>query len=194
MSSARAFDSLRRLVLELLRPTLFLGSYRYRVVDVSAPGVLDLQRAPVKPNPDRSDPLGLPDIARCAAWTGIPGGAGDSALGSFVLVRFIDGDETQPYIEAFEGESTPGYLPTRAALDASGNTVIGASSPNASIGKTGTVPGARVIVGGKEPADAAVSQDRFVKYGDIMINTGVAGPMPIVMDPSCPTMSTAGAA
>jgi len=71
---------------------------------------------------------GLPDLARTVAR---PGAAGYSAAykpGSLVLVGFVEGKATRPFI-AFGGEvGGPGTVPLEATIDATETTTIGSSS------------------------------------------------------------------
>jgi len=165
--SERFFDAIRRIVRELLRPTLFHGTFEYRVVDLVPPGSGFAQLQPVR----RKD---LPNLDRCNMWSGVPGGEGDPQLGSSVLVTFIDGDESRPFVLGYEGISTPGYLPTRAAMDASSHVDVGASSSTVNVGvNTAT---ARVHVGGQEPSDPIAAVGRFVRFGDqVQVGSGSPG-------------------
>lgn len=124
--SSRLFDQFRKLVGELLRPTVFLGSYAYRVVDLDE-GIADLQFIAVTRGPT------LPDLS-VPLWSGVPGVEGDPQLGSSVLVRFVNGDPARPYVEAYEGLSTPGFLPTRVNLDASSSVTVGGSASSVALG------------------------------------------------------------
>jgi hypothetical protein len=175
--SDRVFDALRRFVAELMRPTLWHGSYEYRVVDV-ANGKADLQA--VRKIKTAFGLIDLPPIDSVPIWSGIPGGGGDPALGSSVLIGFVDGDETRPYVKAVEGESGAGFIPTRAILDASGNVYIGTSAT-------------RAHIGGAEPNSVPLAPGRFVRWGDIVVGpTALNQPLTLVPHATNATISKAG--
>lgn len=115
----RQFALLRAVVRTLLHPTEFHKRWEYRVTQVSD-GYLDLR-------PVRSS-LGLPDLANVPMRVGIPGGGGAPQIGTTVLVGFVDGDPTRPYVCDYEGEAGAGWLPTTVKLDASQSIAIGAST------------------------------------------------------------------
>ncbi len=52
-----------------------------------------------------------PDLVPCAVMGGAAGYKANLALGSIVLVSFIEGDLTLPRITAFEEPGQPGFIP-----------------------------------------------------------------------------------
>lgn len=100
----------------------FLQSYLYRIVGQNpADGRLTLQA--VHPSE------GAPDAVAISAW----GQAGDTAKytpSTVVRLSFIEGDETQPIVDAFQ----PGTLPIERDIDATGVVNIGATAPLTALG------------------------------------------------------------
>lgn len=169
MSADRSLlDAFRRLVAAFTSRTRYLGTYAYRVVRVNA-DLLEL--SPVRPQR-----TGLPDLTGVPMRPGIPGARGVPVEGSLVLVQFIDGEPTEPYVAAFVGADSPDHVPEELEIDASDTVTVGASA-------------GRVHVGGAEPYDAPSSQGRFVRYGDTIVFSS-PGPGPVVIAGG--TMSKAG--
>lgn len=52
-----------------------------------------------------------PDLVPCAVQAGAAGYKASLALGSVVLVEFVEGDPTLPRITAFEEPGQPGFVP-----------------------------------------------------------------------------------
>lgn len=157
----RTLEAVRRLVLHITRPHWFHGVYEYRVASVSG-GYLD-----VVPADSRA---GLPDLGNVPMRVGSPGGGGDPAEGSSVLVGFINGDATRPYVCGYEGEGLDGWVPDVARLTSSG----------------------RVFVGGAEPSNPATATGRFIRWGDQIPHPVSGVPLSLVPHPSNLTMSRAG--
>ncbi len=159
----RSLGALRRIVQAVTRPHFFHAVYEYRVAGVSA-GYIDAQPS--------ATGLGLPDLASIPMRVGIPGGGGEPVDGSTVLVGFVNGDPTRPYVHSYEGEGLDGWLPSTARLEASG----------------------RVYVGGSEAANPATSAGRFLRWGDTITGPASIG-APMVLTPTgAGTMSKAGSA
>lgn len=91
----------------------------YRVTKAGS-GYLDLR--PMRPT------SGFPDLANVPQRTGIPGGGGDPQVGSSVLVGFVGGDPTRPYVCDYDGEAGSGWLPTEIRIDTAGRLKAGASA------------------------------------------------------------------
>jgi len=89
----------------------FRGVVEYRVVT--------REGARVNLQPVRSG-LGMPSLRRVPAWPGIPGAEGDAALGSRVLVGWVDSDPSRPYVAAYEGSEGEGYVPEALRLGGPG--------------------------------------------------------------------------
>jgi hypothetical protein len=100
---------LMAIIREALAPTKFLGTYRYRVAGQSG-DTLDAQ--PV------SQGAGLPDLTGLPVHTGLPGGKGELASGSTILVTFADGDATLPFVCGFEAVGAPGFVPLEVSIEA----------------------------------------------------------------------------
>ncbi len=66
----------------------------------------------------------MPDLARVVVRPGVPGMSADAALGSRVLVDFIDTDPARPCVRSFEDVEGSGFIPTTLKLQA-GNQVAG---------------------------------------------------------------------
>lgn len=157
----RSLSALRRIVQAVTRSHFFHAVYEYRVVGVSA-GYIDAQPS--------ATGLGLPDLASIPMRVGVPGGGGNPVDGSTVLVGFVNGDPTRPYVHSYEGEGLDGWLPSTSRLHASG----------------------RVYVGGAEPANPVTAVGRFVRWGDTITGPASIG-APMVLTPTgSGTMSKAG--
>lgn len=85
----------------------FRGVCEYRVVTQTGKR-LNLQ--PVRVS------LGMPELQRVVARPGIPGAEAQVALGSRVLVGFVDADPGRPYVAAYEDAEGEGFSPTTLTL------------------------------------------------------------------------------
>lgn len=110
----------RRIVEGLTRHFRYLGVYEYRVVSVELDQI-DVQAV------DRS--LGLDDHRLTYVHPGVPGAKGSPSLGSTVLVGFVNGDRSRPYVAAFASPSDGGFLPVDQEIDAVLDTTVGHSVP-----------------------------------------------------------------
>ena len=132
-----AGDSLKRIV-ERLTVQELNGIYRYRVSQMAGDRV-DLQVARTA--------SGLPDQLRVAQW----GGSGMHAilaLGSEVLVQFIDGNRADPVITHYPGKGQGGHIPEAIEIAGGGNRI----SRQGDLVQSGG-PGASIILGtGGDPA------------------------------------------
>ncbi len=106
-SGSRLFQLIRRIVEMLTHPHLYHRVCEYQVVGVVA-GYLDLE--PTIPA------LGLPALTNVREYVGIPGGRGNPQNGSTVLVGWVNGDPTRPYVHSYDGEAATGFLPTEAGI------------------------------------------------------------------------------
>lgn len=59
---------------------------------------------------------------------GVAGAHAELALGSEVLVAFIEGDPKQPAIMGFAGRGQPGHTPTKTTVDITSELLLGAGA------------------------------------------------------------------
>ncbi len=107
----RRLEALRKIFDQLDPNRKFRGLASYRVVKSNA-GRLDLQSVRAS--------AGMPDLLRVPIMPGIAGGEVDPALGSIVLVAFVDGDPSQPKVVNFEGIESGAFAATSVNLRAGG--------------------------------------------------------------------------
>lgn len=112
--------ALKAIVEALTARLEFHGTYEYRVV-LQDGAFLDLQAV--------RKAVGLPDLRRVQVWPGVAGAGADVALGSSVLVSFIDGDPGRPFVVAYAADGPPGFVPTTVRLRASSTIVLGDGDP-----------------------------------------------------------------
>lgn len=84
------------------------GVYRYRVVTMNGDGRCDLQSVRKQ--------TGLPDLRSVAQWPGLPGSYPTLALGTEVLVQFVDSDPAQPLITSYVGPGGAGFVPQQVVI------------------------------------------------------------------------------
>lgn len=104
-------DSLALLGHQLDPDRQFRGVSEYRVDTLSGER-LNLQ--PVRVS------TGLPELKNVSIRPGVPGCSAVTALGARVLVAFIDGDRTRPFVCAFEDAEGDGFQPSSLTLQAGG--------------------------------------------------------------------------
>lgn len=114
----RRLSALRKLheQLDPLRP--FRGVAEFRVVS------LESKRANLAPV--RSS-TGLPQLLRCVTYPGVGGAETQPAIGSRVLVGFVDSDPSRPAILGFEDYEGSGFVPVKVTLNASTFVDVGGS-------------------------------------------------------------------
>jgi hypothetical protein len=105
--TSRRREWFRRMLLASVPDLLFRGIYEYRVVTQEGER-LNLQ--PIRAS------LGLPDLRRVFVRPGVAGVRADVALGSRVIVGFVNADPAQPAVLAFEDAEGEGFDPTRLDL------------------------------------------------------------------------------
>jgi hypothetical protein len=84
------------------------GCYRYRVVTMNGDGRCDLQAVRKQ--------SGLPDLRSTPQWPGLPGSFPTLALGTEVIVQFVDSDPSQPLITNYVGPGGSGYVPQQLVI------------------------------------------------------------------------------
>lgn len=142
-STTRRLTAIRRLVEQLDPDRRFRATYEYRVVTQDGERV-NLQVVRVS--------TGMPDLPRVTVRPGVSGARADLALGSRVLVTFVDADPARPTVTGFEDAEGDGFLPAALTIDANGIMTLGHDDP---------------VIG---PAVAStVAPKRFVRYGDPII-------------------------
>lgn len=86
---------------------------KYRGVTEFRVGALEGERLNLQPV--RSS-TGMPFLSRVPMWPGVGGSLTTVAIGSRVLVGFIDSDPGRPYVAAFESSDGEGFTPTLVKL------------------------------------------------------------------------------
>ena len=137
-------------LLDQLRPfDRYRGTWEYRVVSQSGDR-LDLQPA--------SSRFGLPDLRAVRTRPGVPGCKATHALGSLVLVAFVNCDPSRPCVVGFDDPESPGFAPD--ALELVGEDDLLSATPS--------------------------TNGRVVRYGDtVFLPTGAAAtPAPFQISPT----------
>lgn len=107
-----------RLILDQLDPDrAFRGVYEYRVVTLGGKRV-NLQPVLVS--------TGMPDLQRVPIRPGLAGSRSDLALGSRVLVGFVNADPARPAVLAMEDADGDGFKPVLTEIDAQTFVKLGA--------------------------------------------------------------------
>lgn len=147
----RRIDALRKVIAQLLPDYRYRGIWEYRVVTQEGER-LNLQCATSRAK--------LPDLRRVRVRPGVAGCRADVALGSLVLVAFVNGDQARPVVVGFDDAESGGFAPSR--LDLVGEDEI------------------------VTPLQAATIPGRALRYGDtVMMPTGPAAtPAPVVLVPN----------
>ena len=117
-ATSRRLAAWARLLEQLDPGRRFRGVWEFRVVTQEGER-LNLQPTRVS--------LGLPDLARVPMRPGVAGARADVALGSRVLVAFVNADPARPVVVGFEGVDGEGFAPTR--LDLVGEDDAGVADP-----------------------------------------------------------------
>lgn len=107
--SSRVGSALHRLIAQLTAAERYRGVWSYRIVSQSGER-LDLQAVRVS--------TGMPDQRAVRVRPGVPGVKADHAIGSRVLVAFVDGDPGQPVVVGFEDADSEGFEPGELFVDA----------------------------------------------------------------------------
>jgi hypothetical protein len=123
--ASRMLAAFRAIVDQLDPNRLFRGVYEYRVVTQTA-NRLNLQPVQVS--------TGMPVLQIVPMRPGVPGSNMKPALGSRVLVGFVNADPGRPYVHSFEDPDGGGFTPLSISLAAS--TQITANAPSIALGAT----------------------------------------------------------
>ncbi len=150
-----------------------LIAVEYRVVSQAGDAV-DLQIA--------RKASGLPDLARVFARPGAAGHKATYAAGSLVMVAFVEGDATRPFI-AFGGVvGAPGTIPQSAELDATGIIRIGRSASEVVVG--GNIPEPHPVARAPELSTWATAVTLALGQIAVLLN---AAPGPVLSAPGTVT-------
>jgi hypothetical protein len=101
-AASRRAQALAQLLAALDPGARFRGLFEYRIVS-QAGDRLNLQPVRSRAN--------LPDLARVPVRMGVPGVRAEHALGSQVLVAFLDADASRPAVVGFDSAEQPGWHP-----------------------------------------------------------------------------------
>lgn len=112
--TSRRLSAFRAIVDQLDPGRKFRGTYEYRIVQQNG-NRLDLQVVRVSST--------MPDLLRVSVRPGVPGTKATYALGSRVVVGFLDADPGRPYVHAFEDPDGAGFLAPLVQLAGGGPAV-----------------------------------------------------------------------
>jgi hypothetical protein len=115
-SSTRRLVAWRRIYDQLDPRRRYRGLFEYRVVTQDGER-LNLQ--PIRVS------IGMPDLQRVPVRPGVTGCRADVALGSRVLVTFIEADPARPFVLAFEDAEGDGFVPLKLEIDATTELDLG---------------------------------------------------------------------
>jgi hypothetical protein len=107
--TSRRLVALRRIFEQLDPRAKYRGVFEYRVVTQSGERV-SLQ--PIRVS------VGMPDLQRVPVRPGLAGTRADLALGSRVLVGFVDADPARPVVVGFEDAEGAGFVPSEISIGA----------------------------------------------------------------------------
>lgn len=141
-SSSRDLDALRKLLAQLDPDRAFRGLTEYRVVTLSGKR-LNLQSV-------RPASSGMPNLANVRIMPGVAGCDAAPALGSRVLVGFIDSDQSRPVALAFEDAEGAGFSPVTLAF-------LKGTSGVARVGDEITISSAQILASGANASGFAVA-------------------------------------
>lgn len=143
-TGAGSLDTFRELVRRSEPNRKYMGAWEYRVVTRDGDRV-NLQ--PVRVS------TGMPDLRRVRIRPGLAGAKSDLALGSTVVVMFVNADPSRPYVCAFEDPEGEGFKPPKTEIDADEIIIAGGLLGIARVGDTTTCPaGAGTITSGSTKA------------------------------------------
>lgn len=118
--TSRRLASLKRLILSLLPDYRYRGAYEYRVVTIEG-ARLNLQPVRVSSR--------MPDLRRVPVRPGVAGCTAEVALGSRVLVTFVDADPARPVVISHEDEDGDGFAPVSLTLVGEDDAALDVADP-----------------------------------------------------------------
>lgn len=151
-ATAKVLAALKAFVLQHVEPLKLNALVRYRVISVGADKRLSLQIV--------RKAAGFPDVLPIDIWPGLPGGHGEPAAGSVVLVTFVEGNPSMPVVTHFARKSDAGFVPVNASLDASSTLRLGEHATDVNAAKAlGAVirEGDTVSIAGGGPASGIIT-------------------------------------
>lgn len=155
----RLLGAIRRVVDAVTRRSFYLGAYEYRVT-AGGNGYVDL--VPV------AGGTGLPDLSNVAMRSGLAGALGQPAVGSSVLVAFINGDPGRPFVCSFDDTAPKGVHITSSETVDLGNAT----------GRVVRYGDAINLVGFTTPSGPVVPASG--DFGTIEMATSLSTPDPVV--------------
>lgn len=186
--TGRVLEAFRALVAELMAPTAYHAPVRYRVVLAASGDRLELQIV--------RKGSGFPSTLPLSMQPGQPGAKGTPALGSTVLVQFIEGDPSLPVVTHFARPDEEGWKPTASWLDTTGVLKLGESATlvelaggAAKVGRVGDTTHAGTIVLAHTPGGVYVSGAYFA--GTTAGDAAAAAAVAVIVDAgNVPTLLT----
>lgn len=141
-NTTRRLAAWRRIMDQIDPRGRFRGVYEYRVV------TQEDERINVQPI---RVSIGMPDLRRLPVRPGVAGARSDVALGSRVLVGFVDSDPARPVVLGFEDAEGDGFVPLKTSIDATEEITIGVLAALPAARQTDAIlagPWSGAIVGG----------------------------------------------
>lgn len=138
----RRLAALTRIIEQMDPDRRYRGTFEYRIVTQTGER-LNLQ--PVRVS------IGMPDLQVTPVRPGIPGASASHALGSRVLVTFVDASPARPVVVGFEDKDGDGFSPVVLTLNASSQIRLGTGAVLAAARQTDPVvagPFGGTITGG----------------------------------------------
>lgn len=114
--SSRRLSSLRRIIEQIDPRRRYRGIFEYRVVTQTGER-LNLQ--PIRVS------TGMPSLQRVFVRPGVSGARADVALGSRVIVSFLDAEPSRPVVVGFEDAEGEGFLPGVLEIDSTDELDLG---------------------------------------------------------------------
>jgi hypothetical protein len=116
-TASKLLDAYRKMLDQLDPDRLFRGTFEYRVVS------LEGNRANLQPVLVST---GMPDLQRVPVRSGLSGAKSQLALGSRVLLTWVNADPARPEVVAFEDADGEGFRPVITEIDAQNFVKLGA--------------------------------------------------------------------
>lgn len=118
-TSSKLLDAYRKMLDQLDPDRAFRGTFEYRVVSLTG------NRANLQPVLVST---GMPDLQRVPVRPGLSGAKSTLALGSRVLVTWVNADPSRPEVVAFEDADGEGFRPVITEIDAQTFVRLGAGA------------------------------------------------------------------